>query len=127
MKTKFVVVALLILLAAILAGCNGMWGYKPFEDRSFHVSPQSTSTLIVHAEVGDEIQGYFTIRGGENEIKFWVEDPNGADIYNAGMVYDRHDFRVSCAEEGNYTLYFDNSFSQTAGKDVYIHYRVRHI
>ena len=126
MKAKFVVLVLLILLPAILAGCNGM-GYSPFLDKSFHVSLQSTSTLTVRAEVGDEIQGYLTIRGGENEIKFWVEDPNGVDIYNAGMVYDRHDFRVSSAGGGNYTLHFDNSFSHTAGKDVYIHYRVRHI
>jgi len=56
---------------------------------------------------------------------FSVKDPYGTTVYSTGLVYNRHDFAVSCAREGFYTLYFDNSFSITVGKDVYLHYRVR--
>jgi hypothetical protein len=57
-------------------------------------------------------------------VKFWIEDPWGATVYDPGLVCDRYAFQVICAREGDSTLYFDNSFSSTVGKDIYIRYRV---
>lgn len=129
-KLALSTVALLLVLA-ILSGCSAISHSPvgeyivPYTDTSFHVSPRSYRTLTVHAGAGDRIEGYFTIRGGADEVKFRIEDSYGSTIYNAGLVYDRHDFRVICGSQGYYTLYFDNSFSWTVGKDVYLHYRVR--
>lgn len=125
MKAKLAILIVLILTLAVPTGCNAVGHYVPYMDNRLRVSPQPFSTVTVHAGAGDMIQGYFTIRGGQHELKFWVEDPYEASIYDAGMVYDRHDFQLICAREGYYTLYFDNSFSWTAGKRVYVRFRVR--
>ena len=98
--------------------------YDPYLDESFHVSPLSSNSLTAHAGTGDRIEGYFTIGGGQDEVKFWIEDPCEATVYDPGLVYDRHDFQVIYASDGDYTLYFDNSFSSTVGNDIYIRYRV---
>lgn len=128
---KKVIVSILILASllmsiVLMSGCSTVKEYVvPYRDTNFYVSPSSQRILTFNAGAGDTIEGYFTIRGGADEVKFWIENPWGTAIHNAGRVYDRHDFQVTCANEGYYTLYFSNTFSLTVGKDIYLHYRVR--
>lgn len=128
---KKVIVSVLILAALLtssllISGCGTVKEYVvPYSDTSFQVSSLSQQTLTFNAGAGDTLEGYFTIRGGADEVDFWIEDPWGRTIYNAGRVYDRHDLHVTCANDGYYTLYFSNTFSLTVGKDIYLHYRVR--
>ena len=130
-EMKKVIVSILILaslLTSILlvSSCSTVKEYAvPYRDTSFRVSSLSEQTLTVDAGAGDTIEGYFTVRGGADEVDFWIEDPWGRTIHNAGRVYDRNDFQVTCANDGHYTLYFSNTFSLTVAKDIYLHYRVR--
>ena len=126
MRATFTFLLLLLLMVALLVGCAPLCGYLPFLDETFSVPPQSLRTLTIDAKEGDLIEGIITIKGGEKDLVFREEDPDGIEIYNSGTVYDRHDFQVDCPKEGTYTLQFDNSFSPVK-KDVYIHYRARPI
>ena len=127
MKLYLELALAIILIVAVLAGCNVIPGYAPYIDESFDVPPLSFNSITVHAGAGDRIEGYFTIDGGQREVKFWIEVSSGVKVYDAGLVHDRHDFQVTCTGEDDYKLYFDNNISSTAGKNIYIRYRVRSI
>jgi hypothetical protein len=73
---------------------------------------------------GDVLEGYLTVRGGNDDIQFYVKDSYGNVVLNVS-VRGRYDFQYSATSEGFHTLYFDNSFSLLTSKQVLIHYRVR--
>ena len=75
MKRYLVLTLAIIVIVAVIAGCSMMPDYDPYLDESFHVSPLSSNSLTAHAGTGDRIEGYFTIGGGQDEVKFWIEDP----------------------------------------------------
>lgn len=111
-------------LVALGAGYVSMLQrYRPYPRRRIHSALYGYQLLCGATLIDDP--DYSRWSRGYNRVKFWIENPWGQKIYNAGMVYDRHDFQVSCAHDGYYTLYFSNTFSWTVGKNVYLHYRVR--
>ena len=79
MKRYLVLTLAIIVIVAVLAGCGMIPGYDPYTDERFHVSQLSFNSLSVHAGAGDGIEGYFTISGGQDEVKFWIEDPWGGN------------------------------------------------
>ena len=88
--------------------------------RSFTVSPLSAITVSRHLNRGERVEGYFTVRGGNDDIKFYIKDPYGVIIYDVGKVKGRHDFVFTAETIGVYTLYFDNSFSLITSKHIYL-------
>lgn len=128
MKANLLILTLLFLFASLVGcGCGSRIGeyVVPYSDTNFYVSPLSSQTMTFRASAGSIFEGYFTIRGGADEVEFWIEDPWGRVVHNAGLVYDRYEFHITCSHEGYYTAYFNNTFSLTVGKHVYLHYRVR--
>lgn len=128
--TRIIPVVLLALVILVASACRGGSGggsggsyFPPYAEKSFTVENLSSRTLTAHLDAGERLEGYFTIRGGQDEVKFWIEDPHGATIYNAGLVYDYHNFNVIVSRTGYYTMYWDNSFSWTVDKHVYLKYR----
>jgi len=60
---------------------------------------------------GEKYYGYIIIKGGDNDIKFFITDPGGETIYDAGLVKGRHDFSFEATAKGIHRLHFDNRFS----------------
>jgi hypothetical protein len=61
-------------------------------------------------------------------IRFWVSDPNGIQIVNLGLIDNSGSFGFVTAQDGNYTLNFENdlpnsspiqvTFSYTTNPDI---------
>lgn len=105
----------------------------------FYLSPYTTSTKTedydVHRgimleltwpdlEKGERIAGYFTIRGGNEEVEFYIKDPYGAIIHDAGTVKSRHDFAFTAEHSGVYSLYFEN-YAGTSDKQIFVTYETK--
>ena len=89
------------------------------------VPPLHYGTLTFFLKQGDRIEGEFTVRGGNDDIIFYIKDPYGNIIYEpAGQVHGWHKFSITASSNGAYTLYFDNTFSLITSKSVYLTIRI---
>lgn len=79
------------------------------------------ATYTLNLREGEEIDGSFTIRGFVEKIGFYIKDPEGNRIYDAGTVEGQGKFRIVAENSGFYTLYFDNSLSNF-DKSIYLQY-----
>jgi len=79
----------------------------------------------------DEIveAGYLTVKHGsvgswDERVRFYIMNPYGAIIHDAGMVVGRHNFAFTAEHSGVYSFYFDNSDSNL-NKRIFLYLRVR--
>lgn len=101
-------------------------GVMPYHTMSFTVSPMHEKVVSLELSRGDGLEGSVqVVSGGNLDIKFWVINPDGQEIYRApGRVKGRHNFILKAmAYDGYYTLHFDNSFSLLTDKTVILKYR----
>jgi hypothetical protein len=88
-------------------------------------SPGSQCTLTFNLQNGDAVSGSVSVSGGSgNDVNFWITDPTGATIYNAGRISGGTTFSFTADTAGAYILYFDNSFSIISSKYVTVSYDV---
>lgn len=118
MKTKaFVLLIFVIMLTATI-------GYVKAGTETFSVPPFQEVTRTVELSEGDKVSGSINVSGGaNNDINFYVTDPDGATI----LRYDRAtqtSFSFTASTTGTYTMHFDNSFSLFASKSVTLNYTV---
>jgi hypothetical protein len=66
--------------------------------------------LSWYLEEGDRTEGGFTVSGGNEEVRFYIENPSGVIIYDAGIVKTRleHGTGFTAGVSGIYSLYFEN-------------------
>ena len=89
------------------------------------ISPGTQCLLAFILVPGDYVSGLISVSGGSGrDVNFWVTDPSGATVYNAGRVTASTDFSFTAAQGGTYTLHLDNSFSIITGKQVTVSYNV---
>ena len=135
MKT-FKLVAPFIALILLVSGCGisndggGNYGpigeaVVPYKDSGFTVDVLSKYTVTVNAKRGAVIEGYLTVRGGNDDVRFYIEDSFGNKVLDKNRVNGRYDFMYTVQSSGFHTMYFNNSFSLFTSKQVYLHYRVR--
>lgn len=125
------------LFAAILAigilafGCANSLGNlplqrdpPPYTTESFSISP-NTFVPITYPELikGNTLEGFFVVEGGQNDLGFRIQAPNGGYLVNIQRVTGRYDFRYVVGQDGPYTLVFDNGFSWFTSKYVTASYR----
>ncbi|HEV2227074.1 MAG TPA: emp24/gp25L/p24 family protein [Nitrososphaerales archaeon] len=85
----------------------------------------SQCTLTFNLNNGDKVSGSVSITGGgANDVDFFVTNPSGAQIYNAGRVNSGTSFSFTADASGAYILHFDNSFSLLSDKMVTVSYDV---
>jgi hypothetical protein len=75
------------------------------QNETWNVGAFGERIATANLDKGTRQEGYFTIRGGNEELTFWIKDPYGATIYNAGNVRSRCDFAFTAEQTGAYTLY----------------------
>jgi hypothetical protein len=76
------------------------------------------------AQEGDVISGTFAVRGGNNDVDFWVEDPLRRRVIDAGRVSGNYEFEIEVKEKGDYIFHFGNGFSSITSKEVSVVYKV---
>jgi hypothetical protein len=85
----------------------------------------SQCTLTFNLNNGDKVTGSVSITGGSsNDINFYVTNPSGARIYDAGRVSGGTSFSFTADSSGAFILHFDNSFSLMSNKQVTVSYDV---
>ena len=130
---KFIVP--LISLILLTTGCglsDGGGGYGPvgpiivtYKDSGFTVDPFYKYTVTINVKKGAIIEGYLTVRGGNDDVRFYIEDSFGNKVLDRNRVNGRYDFMYTVQSNGFHTMFFDNSFSWITSKQVFLHYRVR--
>jgi hypothetical protein len=75
---------------------------------NYDILPGGEMSLTRHYEKSERIEGHFTVQGGDEEIEFYIEDPHGVIIHDAGVIKSRHDFDLTTEHSGIYTLFFGN-------------------
>jgi len=120
MKTCWLVVTSLLLLF-----CASTIGAADATSQTFTVPAGEEKIKIIGLNEGDVVYGRIVILGGsDNEIKFYVTDPNG----NVVARFERAsatDFGFTASRTGTYSLHFDNTLSDS-DKTVTINYDVQH-
>ncbi|MCK4417919.1 MAG: emp24/gp25L/p24 family protein [Candidatus Latescibacteria bacterium] len=121
-KKSLVITGIVITMFGIFSTLAGPAILTLFTKKtgSIDVPPGNCMTLTFHFDVNDEVEGYFSVRGGNDDIRFYIKDPFGKTIYASGIVTGRHDFSLTANTEGAYTLYFENSFSWVTPKRIYL-------
>lgn len=79
---------------------------------------------IADLTLGDFVTGTINIRGGGNEIKYWVIDPDGNTVLHLGPVVQGKAFEFFVQTNGLHSARLDNRES-TATKSVTIEYYVQ--
>jgi hypothetical protein len=92
--------------------------------RTIYVDAEQEEVESIYLKVDDEVSGRITVIGGDNDINFYITDPDEKVILSEERVSVK-DFRFTASKEGTYKLHFDNSFS-TDRKTVTFNYDVRH-
>lgn len=83
------------------------------------VEPGATETVRVPVQPLNRVEGEITVQGGSgNDIDFWITDPSGNTIVQAGRVSQRRSFSFISSTLGNYSLHLGNTFSLFSNKIV---------
>lgn len=81
--------------------------FKSTED--FTISAKQGISRDQHYERGERIEGYFTVRSGNEQVEFSIKDPYGTVVYDPGTVTSRHDFGITTEHSGVYQLFWGNT------------------
>lgn len=133
MNKVAVIIISLILVMAVVAGavsCGGRLAPVsqtiPYTDVYITVEPFTTQSKLVLMSKGSILEGYLTVRGGNDDIVFYIEDLRYENkLFFGDRVYGLKHFYYQATHDGGYAMCFDNSFSWITSKRVHIHYRVR--
>lgn len=78
--------------------------------------------LSWYLEEGDRTEGGFTVSGGNEEVKFYIKNPSGVIIYDAGIVRTRLSTGFTAGDSGIYSLYFEN-LEHLSDKRIHVRFR----
>jgi hypothetical protein len=87
----------------------------------YTVAGGATLELSWYLETNDRTEGRFTVSGGNEEIRFYIKNPYGVVIYDAGIVKKRLDTGFTAANSGVYSFYFENE--ENSEKIVQLRFR----
>jgi len=93
---------------------------------TLQIDPLTGRMLIFNLSEGDKFSGSLSISGGaNNDIDFWITDPNGNTIVNLGRISQGTTFEFTAQKSGAYTFHFDNGFSLFSSKTVSLSYDIQ--
>jgi hypothetical protein len=74
----------------------------------YNVKGETVLKLSWYLEKGDRTEGGFTVSGGNKEVKFYITDPSGVIIHDAGIVKSSYSNGFTTQDSGMYSFYFEN-------------------
>jgi len=89
-----------------------------YVDDSYVVKPKEYRSLGVGLMLGSIVRGMLVVSGGDDYIRFSVEDSSGNNIVAGEAAQDRYFFEFQPSKTDSYTLILDNSGNLTE-KSVY--------
>jgi hypothetical protein len=121
MNKQFFRKVIIVLFLAIPILC-----VSASEVETLQIDPLTKRMLIFNLAEADKFSGSLSISGGaNNDIDFWITDPNGNTIVNLGRISQGTTFEFTAQKSGAYTFHFDNSFSLISSKTVSLSYDIR--
>jgi len=88
----------------------------------YNVEGGAVLQLSWYLQEGDRTEGGFTVSGGNEEVKFYIKNPSGVIIYDAGIVKTRLSRGFTAGYSGVYSLYFEN-LEPLSDKVIHIRFR----
>jgi len=88
----------------------------------YNVEGESVLQLSWYLQEGDRTEGGFTVSGGNEEVRFYIENPSGVIIYDAGIVKTRLSTGFTAGYSGIYSLYFEN-LEPLSDKCIHVRFR----
>ena len=70
----------------------------------------SSAQLPIMLPTGTTFNGSILTTG---TVRFWVSDPNGAQILNLGLIDETTEFGFVAQQNGNYTMNFENDLTNS--------------
>lgn len=116
-----------MIWALLVASCSSLSdiGVSPYIEKSFGVGVGEKYSVVAVLNEGQTIEGDFSVSGQQDYLDFYIKDPLGGFIYDVVRAQGSLRFAAEARNSGAHTLYFDNSFSFGASRQVTLRYRVR--
>lgn len=100
-------------------------GVSPYTEKTFVVGEGEKYSVVAVLKEGQTVEGDFSVSGEQDYLDFYIKDPTGDLIYGVVRAQGSLRFTAEARNSGAHSLYFDNSFSFGAKRQVTLHYRVR--
>nr|WP_216082441.1 emp24/gp25L/p24 family protein [Pyrococcus abyssi] len=114
--------ALLIIgVLMILYGYQNLYTYEYYKAwrEEFTILPKDAQPWYWHFEKEGILEINATVRGGDGDIIIYIVDENGRRVKDFGKLVSPIRIRFLAPSPGNYTVYFDNTFSTLVPKKIY--------
>ncbi|MCW4005856.1 MAG: emp24/gp25L/p24 family protein [Candidatus Bathyarchaeota archaeon] len=121
MSSKKLALAVTMVLAFSVLVCPCAFAE---ETESVTVDPLSEQVLVFNLDEGVKFSGSLAISGGNNDIDFWVTNPEGQTILDLGRVSDGKSFNFTADKSGAFSFHFNNDFSVLSSKVVTLSYNI---
>jgi hypothetical protein len=110
MNKRTSLVLMFVGMSVLVSGFYLAFFWMKLRQGYYNVEGGAVLQLSWYLEEGDRTEGGFTVSGGNEEVRFYIENPSGVIIYDAGIVKTRleHGTGFTAGVSGIYSLYFEN-------------------
>ncbi|AEC52235.1 hypothetical protein PNA2_1320 [Pyrococcus sp. NA2] len=115
-------VALLIIgILMVFYGYQNLYSYEYYKTwrEEFTILPKDTQSWSWHFGKESILEISAVVHGGNGDIIIYIVDENGRRVKDFGKLVSPIRIRFLVPGSGNYTVYFDNTFSMLVPKKVY--------
>ena len=124
MNRRTSLVLMFVGMSVLVSGFYLAFFWMKLRQGYYNVEGESVLQLSWYLQEGDRTEGGFTVSGGNEEVRFYIENPSGAIIYDAGIVKTRleHGTGFTAGVSGIYSLYFEN-LEPLSDKRIHVRFR----
>ena len=122
MKRRTSLVLMFVGMSVLVSGFYLAFFWMKLRQGYYNVEGGAVLQLSWYLQEGDRTEGGFTVSGGNEEVKFYIKNPSGVIIYDAGIVKTRLSRGFTAGYSGVYSLYFEN-LEPLSDKVIHIRFR----
>lgn len=122
MNRRTSLVLMFVGMSVLVSGFYLAFFWMKLRKGYYNVEGGSVLQLSWYLQEGDRTEGGFTVSGGNEEVRFYIENPSGAIIYDAGIVKTRLSTGFTAEDSGIYSLYFEN-LEPLSDKRIHVRFR----
>jgi len=122
MNRRTSLVLMFVGMSVLVSGFYLAFFWMKLRQGYYNVEGGAVLQLSGYLEKGDRTEGGFTVSGGNEEVKFYVENPSGVIIYDAGIVKTGLSRGFTAGYSGIYSLYFEN-LEPLSDKRIHVRFR----
>ncbi|MBE0513282.1 hypothetical protein IBX38_09560 [Candidatus Bathyarchaeota archaeon] len=122
MNRRTSLVLMFVGMSVLISGFYLAFFWMKLQKGYYDVEGGAVLQLSWYLEEGDRTEGGFTVSGGNEEVRFYIENPSGVIIYDAGIVKTRLSTGFTAGYSGIYSLYFEN-LEPLSDKVIHVRFR----